>query len=254
MPFGMCSTRVCAARARLFVQKKSLTFLLLAFGIALLFAGLFFDIGVADSTHLQADITPTPDRLAEPTLPASPSQADHGAQVYWLSCLPCHGDKGQGLTAEFRTTYPPEEQYCWNRGCHGEVPYDQGFTIPKKIPAVIGQTTLAKFTDAAQLNAYIRAAMPFWKPGSLTEEESWRVTAFILRQNNLWDDKAELNASNAANVKIPRGAFLTPVGTPQQPEVRKGNGTTIWFILIVVLGLIVLFIFILKKSRNTTTI
>ena len=52
----------------------------------------------------------------------------------------------------------------------GEVPYEQGFTIPKKIPTVIGQTTLAKFSDAAQLNAYIRAAMPFWKlPGSLTE-------------------------------------------------------------------------------------
>ena len=259
MPFVMCSIRVCVARPRLFVQKKNiLTFLLLPFGIALLFAGLFFDTGTADSVSLLAGVitrvTPTPDRLAEPTLPAIPSQADHGAQVYWLSCLPCHGDKGQGLTDEFRTTYPPEEQYCWNRGCHGEVPYDQGFTIPKKIPAVIGQTTLAKFSDAAQLNAYIRAAMPFWKPGSLTEEESWRVTAFILRQNNLWDDKTELGASNAANVKIPRAAFLTPVVTPQQPQVQTGNRTTIWFILIVVLGLIALFIFILKKSRNTTTI
>jgi Cytochrome C oxidase, cbb3-type, subunit III len=255
MPFVTCSIRECAASPRLFVQKKNvLKLILLPFGIALLFAGLFFDRGTADSVRLQADATPTPDRLAEPTLPAVPSQADYGAQVYWLSCLPCHGDKGQGLTDEFRTTYPPEEQYCWNRGCHGEVPYEQGFTIPKKIAAVIGQTTLAKFSDAAQLNAYIRAAMPFWKPGSLTEEEAWRVTAFILRQNHLWDDKTELNASNAANVKIPRAAFLTPVGTPQQAEVQKGNGTMIWFILIGALGLLILLIFILKKSRNTTTI
>jgi cytochrome c len=168
--------------------------------------------------------------------------------------LPCHGDKGQGLTDEFRTTYPPEEQYCWERGCHGEVPYDQGFTLPKKIPAVIGQTTLAKFSDAAQLNAYIRAAMPFWKPGSLTEEEAWRVTAFVLRENHLRDDKTELNASNAANVKIPRAAFLTPVGTPPQPEVQKGNGTIIWWVIISALVLLVLLMFILKKSRNTTTI
>jgi cytochrome c len=255
MPFGMCLIRVCAANPRLFVQKKNiLTLLLLPLGIALLFAGLFFHTGTADAVRLQEDTMPTPDRLAEPTLPASPSQADHGAQVYWLSCLPCHGDKGQGLTDEFRTTYPPEEQYCWNRGCHGEVPYDQGFTIPKKIPAVIGQTTLAKFSDAAQLNAYIRAAMPFWKPGSLTEEEAWRVTAFILRENNLWDDKTELNTSNAANVKIPRAAFLTPVGTPQQAEVQKGNGTMISLVLVGVLVLIVLLMFILKKSRNTTTI
>lgn len=215
-------------------------------------AGLFFDTGVAGS--VQVDATPTPNRLAEPTLPAAPSQADHGAQVYWLSCLPCHGDTGQGLTDEFRTTYPPEEQYCWTRGCHGEVPYEQGFTIPKKIPAVIGPTTLAKFTDAAQLNAYIRAAMPFWKPGSLSEEDAWRVTAFILRQNNLWDDREELNASNAAQVKIPRSAFLTPVGTPQPPGVEKSTGISLWLIVVGVLGLIALTIFILKKSRNTTTI
>ncbi len=236
------------------MQKKVLLqFIVLPLGIALLCAGLFFDSGVADSARLQVEVTPTPDRLAEPTLPVSPSQADHGAQVYWLSCMPCHGDRGQGLTDEFRATYPPEEEYCWESGCHGANPYESGFTLPKKIPAVIGQNTLGKFSDAAQLNAYIRAVMPFWKPGSLTEEQSWRVTAFILRANNLWDDKMELNASNAATVKIPRGA-LTHVATPQPAEGRRESGTLIWVtgIGLVVFSLLVMFI--LKKSRNTTTI
>jgi hypothetical protein len=80
------------------------------------------------------------------------------------------------------------------------------------------------------------------------------VTAFLLRQNHLWDDKTELNASNAPAVKIPRSAFLTPVGTPQQAEVQKGHGRIIGFVLIGALGLIVLVMFILKKSRNPTTI
>ncbi len=234
------------------MQKNNLlVLLLLSFGIALLFAGLFFDSGVAGSA--QADATPTPDRLAEPTLTVFPSQADRGAQVYWLSCLPCHGDKGQGLTDEFRTTYPPEDQYCWARGCHGEVPYENGFTLPKKIPALMGPGTLAKFSDAAQLHAYLRAAMPFWKPASLTEDDSWRVTAFILRQNNLWDGKTELNASNAPSVKIPRGA-LTPAVTPQQAEGQGGSGTSLWVIGIGIPFLLLLLMFILKKSRNTTTI
>jgi cytochrome c len=255
MRCGTCLTRACVARTRLFVHKKNiLKLLLLPFGIALLFAGLFFDTGTADSVRGQAEATPTPNRLAQPTMPAAPSQADYGARVFWGDCLPCHGDKGQGLTDEFRTTYPPEEQYCWNRGCHGKVPYQQGFTIPKQIPALIGETTLAKFSDAAQLHAYIRAAMPFWKPGSLTDEDAWRVTAFLLRQNHLWDDKTELNASNAASVKIPRAAFLTPVGTPQQTETPKGSRSAIWVILIIVLALIGLLTFILKKSQNTATI
>jgi mono/diheme cytochrome c family protein len=232
------------------VSKKILiTFILLPLGIALLFAGLFFSGGV----QAQVEATPTADRLAEPTLPAVPSQADHGAQAYWLSCMPCHGDRGQGLTDEFRATYPPEEEYCWESGCHGANPYESGFTIPKKIPGVIGESTLAKFADATQLNAYIRATMPFWKPGSLTEEESWRVTAYILRQNNLWDASAELNASNATDVKIPRGAFLTPVVTPQPAEDPEGEGSTIWLIGAGIVILMVL-LFILKKFRNTATI
>jgi mono/diheme cytochrome c family protein len=239
------------------VQKKTLLkFIFLPFGIALLVAGLFFDMGRVSSVEAQVDATPTVDRLAEPTLPPVPSQADHGAQVYWLSCMPCHGDRGQGLTDEFRATYPPEEEYCWESGCHGANPYESGFTIPKQIPALIGNTTLAKFADAAQLNAYIRATMPFWNPGSLTEEDAWRVTAFILRQNDLWDSSTELNASNAANVKIPRAAFLTPIVTlqPAEAETPAGNESLPWLIIAGVVVLILLSMFILKKFRNTTTI
>lgn len=235
------------------MQKKTiLKLIFVPFGIALLFAGLFFDNGTAEPAWLQTEATPTPDRLAEPTLPASPSQADHGAQVYWLSCMPCHGDKGQGLTDEFRKTYPPEEEYCWESGCHGPNPYESGFTLPKKIPAVIGETTLAKFADAAQLNAYIRATMPFWKPGSLSEEEAWRVTAFILRENRLWDASTELHASIAPNIKIPRAAFLTPLATPQQAEVQRQNYTWIWIVLAAVLISFITLMFFLKKSRNTS--
>ena len=229
----------------------------IAFGIALLLAALFFDRSTASSVNQQATPVNTlsaSERLLKPTLPAQPSQADQGAQDFWLYCLPCHGDKGQGLTDEFRTTYPPEEQYCWERGCHGEAPYESGFTLPTKIPAVIGQTTLAKFSDAAQLNSYIRATMPFWNPGSLTEEEAWRVTAFVLRQNGLWSDTTQLNESNAAGVKIPRGAFLTPIATPQQVEAPNGSGGNGWIVLIGVLLLFSALLFVLKKSRNTTTI
>ena len=218
------------------------------FGIALLLAGLFFGTGSADSYSAQVLATPTPDRLARPTLPASPSQADHGAEVYWSWCLPCHGEKGQGLTDEFRTTYPPEEQYCWERGCHGKNPYDQGFTIPTQIPAVIGESTLAKFGDAAQLNSYIRAAMPYWKPGQLTEEEAWQVTAFLLRENNLWDASTELNASNASSVMIPRAAFLTPVLPGPSADRREPElAPWVWVGPAAALVVLVLGILILKR-------
>lgn len=221
-------------------------------GIALLFAGLFFEAGGAQSPA-QATPVPTLDRLAEPTLPPDPSQADFGSQVYWLSCLPCHGDKGQGLTDEFRATYPPEDQYCWESGCHGKRPYDNGFTIPTAIPGVIGPEALSKFSTGAQLQAYIRAAMPFWRPGSLSEEEAWKVTAFILRQNGLWSGAVELNDSNAGEIVIARG---TPTPSSEPPQAGAGRGARLvgWVVMIGFLVLLLLVIFILKKFRNTATI
>ena len=183
-------------------------------------AALFFDTGIAVNSEPQVEATPTIDRLAEPTMPAVPSQADYGAQVYWLSCMPCHGDRGQGLTDEFRQLYPPEDQNCWNSGCHGKRPYTNGFTIPTTIPALIGPGTLQKFQTAANLHGFIAAAMPFWKPGSLTDEQYWQVTAFLLRQNGLWDARAELNSSNAAQVRVGAGeAAPTPLPTPPSSTV-----------------------------------
>jgi cytochrome c len=189
----------------------------LSLGISLLLAALFFETGTAVSPGVQEAGTPTPDRLAQPTLPASPSQADHGAQVYWLSCLPCHGDRGQGLTDEFRQTYPPEDQYCWNSGCHGDRPYANGFKLPKTVPALIGTDALQKFSNAAVLHSYIAAAMPYWKPGSLSEQDAWSVTAFLLRQNGLWDARTDLSAADAQSVRVgPADAAASPTAVPPQ--------------------------------------
>src|SRR5688572_32694717 len=133
------------------MRQAAIKFIALPFGIALLLAGLFFDGGYARSRDLQGTPVPTQDRLAEPTLPSSPSQADTGAQVYWLSCMPCHGDRGQGLTDEFREIYPPEDRNCWDSGCHRKRPYENGFTLPTVVPALIGPGTLQKFSNATFL-------------------------------------------------------------------------------------------------------
>jgi mono/diheme cytochrome c family protein len=226
------------------VQRKTFfQILFTSIGIALLFAGLFFDMGVVVA---QTPVMPTPDRLAEPTLPANPSQADKGAQVYWLSCLPCHGDRGQGLTEEFKQTYPAEDRNCWNSGCHGKLPYENGFTLPTNIPTVIGAGTLQKFPNAAILRSYIFAAMPYWKPASLTEEESWQVTAFLLRENNIWTTKEELTASNAGLVLV-----STPqaISTPQPSAATSLKLSPAPFIIgFVVLILLIILLRIFRKK------
>jgi len=187
----------------------------------------------------------TPDRLAQPTLPAAPSQADRGAQVYWLSCLPCHGDRGQGLTEEFRQTYPPEDRNCWDSGCHGERPYENGFKLPAGISALVGADALQKFPNAAVLQAYIQLAMPFWKPGSLAEDDSWAVTAFLLRQNGLRDDRAELNASNADQARV-RAAEAESTPAPRPVKNPPGG----WTVSLLVLAGGAILSFLLWRTRR----
>ena len=245
-------TRVCAAKFSFVYPKIPIYYILLPFGIALLLAGLFFQNGSAGSSDLQATPVPTVDRLAEPTLPAVPSQADYGAQVYWLNCSPCHGDKAQGLTDEFRQQYPPEDQNCWKSHCHGEVTYENGFKLPKVVPPLVGPEALQKYATAKNLYGFIHAAMPFQRPSSLTDAQYYQITAFLLRENALIDAQAEVNDSNAANIVVSR-ATPTPLAAPPQAETHEGPGIAFWSILTGVVILVAL-LFILKKSRNTTTI
>ena len=122
--------------------RRSLFVSALLIHVLLLIAGIDVKSGDQLPYHQNEQGTPTPtpelDRLLEPTLSAQPNQADIGSQDYWLNCLVCHGDLGQGLTEEFRQLYPPEETNCWQSGCHGARPSVFAFTLPDSIPPIIG--------------------------------------------------------------------------------------------------------------------
>jgi cytochrome c len=152
------------------------------------------------------------DRLAAPVLSENPSQADLGAYAYWEYCLPCHGDRGQGLTEEFRELYPPEDRNCWDSGCHGPRPYDNGWTLPASVPALIGPERLTRFDTAAALQAFVQAAMPWHNPGSLDEITTWQITAHLLRSNGVPLPPNDLGPENALDVPLRRDA--TPTATP----------------------------------------
>jgi cytochrome c len=169
---------------------------------------------------------PTPDRLAAPPTVEHPTQADTGAQVYWLNCQPCHGDVGQGLTDEWRAQYPPEDQDCWESGCHGDRPYESGFTLPQSVPPVIGTNALARFSTAADLYRFVSVTMPFNAPGSLSEAEYWSLTAFLMRANGLPPvgvptPAGPLDDPETAALIGLHGPLATPISTP---PVTSGQG------------------------------
>ncbi len=156
---------------------------------------------------------PTIDRLAPPPTVLSPTQADDGAYHYWVWCQPCHGDVGQGLTDEFRAEYPEEHQNCWRGGCHGNSPYEDGFKLPKQIPAVVGKGTLLRYQTMGELYEYVRYEMPFEYPGALNEEEALAVTAFLANQHGKWDG-TRLTIDNVDQIRLQP----TPVPTATTGE------------------------------------
>jgi hypothetical protein len=122
-------------------------------------------------------------RLDEPPLPPNPTQLEKGRHLFWLNCMTCHGDRGQGLTDEFRSLYV-EEADCWVRGCHAGHNSDQGFPIPHTIPAIISSTgELPPFKTPEQLFEYLRTTHPPQNPGFMPAEDYWALTAYLLAEN-----------------------------------------------------------------------
>ncbi|HEX2997860.1 MAG TPA: cytochrome b N-terminal domain-containing protein [Anaerolineales bacterium] len=172
-----------------------------------------------------AQPTPTPDprRLAEPVLAADNSeQLKKGAARYWGICMACHGDKGQGLTDEWRAVYR-EDSNCWQSGCHGANHPPQGFRIPKdKLgPAVAGPGTLTRFKNAQEMHDYILANMPWWDPGRLTDDEAWQTTSYILSMNKTMPKAFELNDKNASAI---RTQYAVPQPGNDRPAILVLTG------------------------------
>lgn len=95
--------------------------------------------------------------------------ADDGKTVYSGRCSKCHGDRGEGVTA----------------------------------PAIMGPGgTLAKFNTAQGLYTFISVAMPFDAPGSLPEQDYYRVLCFLLVQNKYVQGNAVFDPGALQSVQL----------------------------------------------------
>lgn len=122
-----------------------------------------------------------PDDLPPPTLPPEPTQADFGTETYYQICLACHGNWGQGLTDEWRETGFGDDMNCWQSKCHASNHPPQGFEFPRIVPPLLGRGAMSSITNAKQLYRVIYETMPWWNPGSLSEEEALNLTAYLMR-------------------------------------------------------------------------
>lgn len=180
--------------------------------------------------------TPTFDlsRLDKPVVAADNSeQLKEGSVIYWGVCLTCHGDRGQGMTEEWRDAYGIEDRDCWQSGCHGPDHPTEGFEIPRDlvIPPVAGPGRLTRFKNAQELHDYVLASMPWWKPGNLSDEEAWQVTAYVLTLQKVMPRNLELTDTNAS-------AITTQNAVPQPSDDQLAVFTLTAILAVAAIGLI----------------
>lgn len=139
---------------------------------------------IAPEESAAYDISIPPDGAG---LPPGGGTATLGQAVYEVKCLACHGEKGAGK---------PNDQLV---GGFGTLKGDQAAV----------KTVGSFWPHATTLFDYVRRAMPFAAPKSLSNDEAYAVTAYILKLNGIIDDKTLIDANSLPKIQMPnRQGFL----------------------------------------------
>ena len=150
----------------------------------------FFGIGAAladDGPGLGQELTATELAAVDFTimpdgdgLPPGSGNAASGREIYKQNCLACHGVNGSGGVNDVLS------------GGH------ESLTGPQP------QKTVGSYWPyATTIFDYVRRAMPFQTPGSLSSDEIYAVTAYLLFVNDIIAEDAEMSAASLPQVKMP---------------------------------------------------
>ena len=116
-------------------------------------------------------------------LPPGSGTAAAGKTVYEAKCLACHGVDGAGR---------PNDQLVGGQG-----------TLREAAPI---RTVGSYWPYATTVFDYIRRAMPYVTPHSLTADETYAVTAYLLALNGVIAQDAVMDASTLPKVVMPNRA------------------------------------------------
>jgi S-disulfanyl-L-cysteine oxidoreductase SoxD len=119
-------------------------------------------------------------------LPAGSGTAAQGAPIYAQQCALCHGDGGRN----------PQPGYSPMVGLQK---FDR-MDVPK---------TITYYEHATTIFDIVRRGMPFMAPRTLSDDQVYAITAYLLAINKLIDEKDVMNAQTLPKVKMPNtGKFI----------------------------------------------
>jgi len=136
----------------------------------------------------QIDIDVLPDGRG---LPPGSGTAAVGKDVYAARCVTCHGPTG---------TEGPQDVLVGGRGTLAT----RGAASPRPV-----KTVGSYWPYATTLWDYVRRAMPFDHPGTLTTDEIYSVTAYVLFLNGIVGERDVVDQSSLPRIAMPnRNGFV----------------------------------------------
>ena len=122
-------------------------------------------------------------------LPDGKGRAAAGKSIYKEKCETCHNEKLEGR----------EGQYPALVGGAGSI------NTPKPV-----KTVGSYWPYATTVFDYIRRAMPYDQPGSLSNDEIYSLVALILNANGIIGENDEMNKDSLPKVKMPNAGNFVP--------------------------------------------
>lgn len=131
-------------------------------------------------------------------LPPGRGSVAEGRAIFAETCAACHGDKGQGAAADALT------------GGRG--------TLASAKPL---KTVGSFWPYATTLFDYVNRAMPFTAPQSLSPDQVYALSAYVLFLNDLVPETATLDAQSLAKVAMPNRNGFTSDPRPDVPPMAR---------------------------------
>lgn len=124
-------------------------------------------------------------------LPSGRGSVQEGKAIYDQKCLACHGREGQGK---------PMDRLAGGQG-----------TLKSDAPV---KTIGSYWPHATTVFDYVRRAMPLDKPQSLSADEVYALTAYLLHLNGIVEANAVMNAQTLHKVRMPNAGAFRPDPRP----------------------------------------
>lgn len=134
-------------------------------------------------------------------LPPGRGDVETGEELFADQCAYCHGDFGEGVDR-------------WPVLAGG---FD---TLDSDDPV---KTVGSYWPYLSTVWDYVHRAMPFGYSQSLSDDEVYAITAYILYANDLVEDDFELSQENFAEVRLPNEANFFPDDRLESPVFKIGD-------------------------------